>query len=309
MKYVLYSVVGTVLLTGISLAESSHPLITKAATSMVQYSLNESFDTSLGAAGWQSWSETSVEWTRSAMPMKTASASAIVVTGPDQSSAAWLVSPGIQIPDAESWQVSWQEKFSGNPGFHILDVMISIDYRGYGDPHAANWLHLSSLTPESIGFDWRSSTFPLQQFQGKTIHVAFHASLDENATWLVDDVEVRPEQKPLNLDNLMIHRQNHALVFDWTGTSEAYHRGFDIYRSADAYGAYYQIASYSDLENDADMLDTQERLYHFRDGGLVNDATYWYRICSVDLGGNRVFSEPLSAVPSKNASAIHLAAN
>ena len=308
MKCIRYTVVGTVLLTGALMAESSHPLTHRSAVTPVQQPLNESFETDFNMTGWHTWSDTRTEWARSSWTPKSTSANAVIATGTGQESAAWLVSPAIQLPDSEAWHVSWQEKFNGVSGFHILDVMISLDYHGQADPHTANWFHLSSQTPLTNEFDWRQTTFPLAEFQGQKIHIAFHASLDENATWLVDDVLISAGQQPVNLAELVLDTENRALAFDWKTITETHHYGFEVYRSADAYGTYHQIGSWENPGVESGLLENPQRVYHFRDKGLINGANYWYRICSIDLSGNRIFSEPLQGVPSA-ITAIHLAAN
>lgn len=80
----------------------------------------------------------------------------------------------------------------------------------------------------------------------------------------------------------------------WQTRMEGDNAGFEIYRTSDLSQDFEKIASYvtnPTLKGQGDSEIPHD--YQFRDVGLVNGLTYWYRIAAVDVRGNQTLHGPI----------------
>lgn len=104
----------------------------------------------------------------------------------------WLISPIIDLTAITSATLSFDTatKFAGDP----LQVLISSDYIGSGDPTAATWTPFTgTLSPSTGSYIWTGSgKINISVFAGNNIYVAFKytSTTSAAATWEVDNVKI-----------------------------------------------------------------------------------------------------------------------
>ncbi len=105
----------------------------------------------------------------------------------------WLISPPMNFDDYSNEQMDFYTamNYTGYP----LELKISTDYDGGGDPYSATWTTLDyTMSPGS--WEWtESGTIDLSTFSGNAVYVAFHftCSSIETATWEVDEIVIKGE--------------------------------------------------------------------------------------------------------------------
>lgn len=107
----------------------------------------------------------------------------------------WLISPGVVL--GPEW-LQPRLIFNSAVGYTgpALEVKISTDYDGGGDPGTATWTDLTDQATwpdEGSYFVWTNSgNIDLESYSESTIHVAFvYHSITEAATWEVDNISVQ----------------------------------------------------------------------------------------------------------------------
>ncbi len=89
-----------------------------------------------------------------------------------------------------------------------------------------------------------------------------------------------------------------AVDLSWTTASELQNLGFDLYRAESADGPYLRITS--SLIPGLGSSPTG-RSYSYRDAGLLNGRTYFYKLEDVETTGRTEMHGPVSATPSASA--------
>jgi len=102
----------------------------------------------------------------------------------------WLISPAINLVSITTASLSYQtaRNFSGNN----LEVLISTNYNGTGNPSDATWTTITG-TLSTGSFAWTNSgARDLSPYLGNTVHIAFkYTSTTSGApTWQVDNVTI-----------------------------------------------------------------------------------------------------------------------
>lgn len=105
----------------------------------------------------------------------------------------WLVSPMLNLDTFTSTNISFMNamNYTGND----LELKVSTDYDGGGDPSSATWTNLS-FTLSGGGWSWaESGTIDLTSYIGPSVYVAFYytCSADGSATWEIDEITVKGE--------------------------------------------------------------------------------------------------------------------
>lgn len=114
----------------------------------------------------------------------------------------WLISPALNLTNytLESFVFQSAKNYTGNP----MEVFVSSNYSGSGDPTAATWTALTA-TLSAGSWAWTSSGYIDISGYGENIYLAFKftSSATESATWEVDEIQVLgkmgtgvPEVKP-----------------------------------------------------------------------------------------------------------------
>ena len=105
----------------------------------------------------------------------------------------WLISPVINLSGKTTASLSFDTatKFAGNP----LEIFISTNYSGSGNPNLATWTALSGYTlgVSTPGYVWTGSgLINISAFAGQNIYIGFKytSTTAAAATWEVDNVRV-----------------------------------------------------------------------------------------------------------------------
>jgi len=107
-------------------------------------------------------------------------------------SETWLISPSVDLSGATAPALSFNNAYSytGN----ALEVLVSTDYSGTGDPNLANWTSFTGGAIWSSGFfAWvNSGPLNLSAYNVNGVYVAFKyiGSASDGSTWEVDDIKI-----------------------------------------------------------------------------------------------------------------------
>ncbi|WP_121354224.1 T9SS-dependent choice-of-anchor J family protein [Flavisolibacter nicotianae] len=109
----------------------------------------------------------------------------------------WLISPAFDLTGTTFPLLSFWSRtaFNGLP----LQLKISTDYPGTGDPRNYTWADLNGRFPQQASNSWTlSSGINLAAFKQANVHVAFvYTSTDEDgARWTVDDISLVNSETP-----------------------------------------------------------------------------------------------------------------
>ena len=114
----------------------------------------------------------------------------------------WLISPALDLDNYNNEILVFQNAL-GYTG-PDLQLKISTDYDGGGDPYSATWT-AESFTFSTEYFEWtESGEIDLSGYDGSAVYVAFHftSTNSESATWEVDDIEITGEEDLSSDDQL-----------------------------------------------------------------------------------------------------------
>ncbi len=105
----------------------------------------------------------------------------------------WLISPAMDLSTYSSATLTFEtaKNYDGNP----IEIKISTDYDGMGNPNNATWTTLSA-TLSTGSFTWTGSgNVSISSYTGQNVYVAFQytSTNDMSATWRVDNIEVKAE--------------------------------------------------------------------------------------------------------------------
>jgi hypothetical protein len=105
----------------------------------------------------------------------------------------WLISPMLNLDSFTNSNIAFANamNYTGND----LELKVSTDYDGGGDPNSASWTNLS-FTLSGGGWSWtESGTVDLTPYIGPSVYVAFYytCSADGSATWEIDEIVVKGE--------------------------------------------------------------------------------------------------------------------
>lgn len=113
--------------------------------------------------------------------------------GSAQVNEDWLISPALNFNNYHNEKLMFQsaKNYTGDP----LQVMISEDYSGTGNPNAASWDMLQANLSAG-GWAWTpSGIIEVDDYHGTAVYIAFKytSSATAAATWEVDNIEVYGE--------------------------------------------------------------------------------------------------------------------
>ncbi|WP_130734873.1 DUF5689 domain-containing protein [Flavobacterium sp. J27] len=113
-------------------------------------------------------------------------------SGSNYANEDWLISPAIDLTNVSTATLTFQtaSRYNGN----ILEVKISTDYAGSGNPNLATWSSLSATLDLNTGsFIWTNSgPIDLSSFTGNNVYLAFKYTSTTSAarTWEVDNIKI-----------------------------------------------------------------------------------------------------------------------
>jgi len=108
----------------------------------------------------------------------------------------WLISPSMNFTDYENESMNFSSAM--NYTGPDLELKISTDYSGSGDPNAANWNDLSFIMPPGGSWDWiESGNVSLSAYDGSSVYVAFKftSTTAGSATWELDEITITGEEE------------------------------------------------------------------------------------------------------------------
>ena len=109
----------------------------------------------------------------------------------------WLISPAFDLSGSAYPLLSFwsRTKFNGDP----LQLKISSNYSGTGDPRLATWADLNGRFPEQTTDVWTlSENINLSGYKSSKVFIAFvyTSSDDDGARWTLDDIKIENSATP-----------------------------------------------------------------------------------------------------------------
>ena len=106
----------------------------------------------------------------------------------------WLISPPLNLDEYSNETLDFfnSMNYTGNP----LELKISTDYDGGGDPYSATWTTLD-FNASPGGWEWtESGTIDISSYDGTAVYIAFYftCSSIETATWEIDNIVIKGEK-------------------------------------------------------------------------------------------------------------------
>jgi hypothetical protein len=103
----------------------------------------------------------------------------------------WLISPALDLTGTTYPLLSFysRTKFNGAP----LQLKVSTDYTGTGDPNLATWIDLNGKFPAQTSDSWtQSANINLAAYKQPKVFIAFvyTSTNDDGARWTLDDINI-----------------------------------------------------------------------------------------------------------------------
>jgi hypothetical protein len=212
----------------------------------------------------------------------------------------WLISPAMNFDNYTDETLNFQTamNYSGEP----LELMVSTDYSGSGDPNAADW---TALTYTMSGGSWawtESGAVDLSSFAGSAVYVAFKFTSNdtESATWEVDEIVITgeeggtPDPEPTNYPTGFAASANQlSISLIWTdATGEQLPDAYIVFAGTDS--ALPTPTDGTPVANDLDLSDgsgalnvnfgVQEAIF----ANLDPTTTYYFSIYSYTNSGTDI---------------------
>jgi len=116
--------------------------------------------------------------------------------GGDVASDDWLITPPVKLSNFSNYNLSFTSwtKYIDNGLAQPMEVLISTNYKGSGNPTVATWTALSGTLPVANSQVWTpSGAINLNTYSGQTVFVAFRyrssgTTSSTASNWKVDEV-------------------------------------------------------------------------------------------------------------------------
>lgn len=110
--------------------------------------------------------------------------------GSNTAAENWLISPSVDLSGSSTPNLSFRNAYNFNGP--TLQLLVSTDYTGVGNPNSATWTDLSSQVNWSSGsFTFvESGSIDLSAYAGGSLRIAFKytGSNSDGSTWEIDDI-------------------------------------------------------------------------------------------------------------------------
>lgn len=119
--------------------------------------------------------------------------------GADEPSDDWLISPPLNLDDYTNEILNFETAKNFEDVIEGLEIKISEDYSGSGDPYLASWTVLTA-TLSTGGYEWTlSGDVDISLYNGSAVYIAFHymstgTVVNECTTWEVDNIVIEGEE-------------------------------------------------------------------------------------------------------------------
>ncbi|WP_410220598.1 T9SS type A sorting domain-containing protein [Pedobacter sp.] len=139
---------------------------------------------------------------------KASTGNAVQINGGTTSSSTenedWLISPSMDLSSMNYPLLSfWSRTDFNGP---VLQLKVSTNYTGSGDPKLATWVDLDGRFPEILSNTWtKSQNIDLSNFKTTGVYIAFvYTSTTSNppngARWTIDDIDITNSSTPAPLE-------------------------------------------------------------------------------------------------------------
>lgn len=113
--------------------------------------------------------------------------------GSNYANEDWLISPTIDLSGKSNVVLTFRQAVNYLDEWNHLQVMVSEDYSGSGDPNSATWTALTGWDQDQPGSSWDffdSGEVPLTNYEGKTFYLAFKyvSTTSGGSTWEIGQV-------------------------------------------------------------------------------------------------------------------------
>ncbi|MCD4730160.1 MAG: DUF5017 domain-containing protein, partial [Bacteroidales bacterium] len=225
----------------------------------------------------------------------------------------WLVSPPLNLDNYENEILVFYNAL-GYTG-PDLELKISTDYDGGGDPYTATWT-TESFTFSTGYFEWtESGEIDLSVYNGSAVYVAFQfTSTDlESATWEVDDILITGEEDAI----VDPEPSNYPTGFEATASGTSIDLSWTDAIGTQLPGAYIIFAGTSaslptpadgtpvpddtDLSDGSGALNVVYGLEEAMFSELVQGTTYYFSIYSYTNNGINIDYKNDGTAPTANA--------
>lgn len=203
----------------------------------------------------------------------------------------WLISPALPLDDFENEVLTFEVAM--NYTGPDLELLVSNDYTGAGDPNAANWTMLTYDLPPGGSWDWfESGDVLLNDITGSDVYVAFKftSTTAGSATWELDNIlivgegEFNPDPEPTNYPtDFSASAGSTAVNLSWTDASgDQLPTAYVIFGSSSSTlpvpvdGT--PIADDTDLSDGEGVLNIMYGQQSASFGGLEPNETYYFSI-------------------------------
>ncbi|MCK4272808.1 carboxypeptidase regulatory-like domain-containing protein, partial [bacterium] len=230
------------------------------------------------------------DWQQSS-PAHTDSWAAWVIYDYTFTNDTWLVTPQLSIPSGHTALLDFYQygQYQSYYGYHGIWVS-----EGSGVP-ATDFVELEETGP-ATNDTWTYYSANLDAYAGKDIYVAFRYTGFDADNWAIDDVGVCSTPVSVELASFTANAGDRAVSLNWETRSEVNNLGFQIYRSVE--DAEFELIDAEMIPGAGNSEDAHS--YTYVDRGLSNDVTYYYKIATVDFGGNVDMSDMVvSATPTQ----------
>jgi len=203
----------------------------------------------------------------------------------EPSNISWLITPVVDLTDYPEAIFNFKSKDGYNNG-DPLEVLISTDYTGTGDPNTATWVNLNPTlsTGNSGGYasSWvESGNITLDTYTGGNVYIAFKytgGDGDITTTMQIDDVTVRVyDPGYVVTDEKTPYTKYDIYEYDgssWMIVDDVYHLSSKDY---DAMGAPGDYNSFSSDESPRDYLpNLLKAMYPAAGEGITKIIIYDY---------------------------------
>lgn len=155
--------------------------------------VNQNFDTCLDLNGWSQFSVVGDGQTWGCTTFGNNASDGAQMSGFSggaQDNEDWLISPALDLTSSSTLDFWSRAAFDGLP----LEVKVSSDYSGSGDPSSSTWTDLIVSLPAINSDVWtETADVDLSSFAGSSVYIAFvyySNTTDGAARWTLDDITV-----------------------------------------------------------------------------------------------------------------------
>ncbi len=119
--------------------------------------------------------------------------------GGDVASDDWLITPELDLTNAVNDTLTFRTwtKYTDSGLTNPLEVLISTNYSGTGDPSLATWTNLNASLPAANSATWTTTTVDMAAYKAK-VRIAWHYRCSSSSTassWEVDEVRLKGKAK------------------------------------------------------------------------------------------------------------------